>query len=384
MKRPKDRFSIGFLYDDTLDSSDGVAQQVKTLGSWFSNQGHTVSYLVGETKSGDYSGQPIYSLSKNIKVVFNGNKMSIPLRADTRAITKTLAEADFDVIHVQAPFSPLMASRVISRLVPKTALVATFHIYPSSFIATIGSKLLRLALLRSLKRLDAVTSVSTAAAELAKKSFGMESIVIPNAVDTKKFALASRSRKAGHHLVFLGRLVRRKGCKEMLDAFEILAASLPEVRLTIAGDGPQRAQLEKHVKQLGLGDKVSFLGYISEADKPRLLASADIACFPSLYGESFGIVLVEAMSAGAGVTVGGDNPGYRTVLGAQPQLLFDPSDTVGFAKMLDRLLRDKQLAADLHEWQASQVKKYDTDTVGPQLESIYRQAIAKRAKTGHN
>jgi phosphatidylinositol alpha-mannosyltransferase len=342
--------------------------------------------MAGETKAGSYDGRPIYSLAKNINVVFNGNKLSMPLRADSKAINKVLQESNFDVIHVQAPFSPLMASRVISRASPLTAVVATFHIYPSSPLVTAGSKLLKLPLLRSLKRLDAVTSVSSPAAALAKNAFGLDSQVISNAIDGKKFAVASGPRRShsGYQIVFLGRLVRRKGCQELLKAFKLLTALVPEVRLTIAGDGPQRPQLEQYVKQHGLSKKVTFLGFIKEGAKPRLLASADIACFPSLYGESFGIVLIEAMAAGAGVVIGGDNPGYQTVLGEHKELLVDPADSQSFAARLAELLRDEALSARLHEWQSGQIKKYDVDTVGPKLESVYRQAIAKRAETRHN
>jgi phosphatidylinositol alpha-mannosyltransferase len=386
MKRPKDRLSIGYLYDDTLDSSDGVAQQVKTLGAWFAAQGHQVTFLAGETKADSYADQPIYSLAKNIKVVFNGNKLSMPLRADTKAINKALREFDFDVIHVQAPFSPLMASRVIGRAAPETAVVATFHIYPSSPLVTAGSKLLKLPLLRSLKRLDAVTSVSAPAAVLAKDAFGLDSKVIPNTIDVEKFAVTSgpRRNRSGYQIVFLGRLVRRKGCLELLKAFGLLTSLVPEVRLTIAGDGPQRASLERYAREHGLGEKVEFSGFIKEADKPELLAGADIACFPSLYGESFGIVLIEAMAAGSGVVIGGDNPGYRSVLGEHEILLIDPTDSQSFASRLAELLQDKALAARLHKWQSGQIKKYDVATVGPKLESVYRQAIAKRAETRHN
>jgi phosphatidylinositol alpha-mannosyltransferase len=182
----------------------------------------------------------------------------------------------------------------------------------------------------------------------------------------------------------LGRLVRRKGCLELLKAFGLLTSLVPEVRLTIAGDGPQRASLERYAREHGLGEKVEFSGFIKEADKPELLAGADIACFPSLYGESFGIVLIEAMAAGSGVVIGGDNPGYRSVLGEHEILLIDPTDSQSFASRLAELLQDKVLAARLHKWQSGQIKKYDVATVGPKLESVYRQAIAKRAETRHN
>jgi phosphatidylinositol alpha-mannosyltransferase len=184
--------------------------------------------------------------------------------------------------------------------------------------------------------------------------------------------------------VFLGRLVQRKGCEQLIVAFANLSRRIPEAELVIAGTGPQREKLKKLTKASGLEGRISFLGYIDEKDKPGLLASADIACFPSLYGESFGIVLLEAMAAGAGVVLGGDNPGYRSVLGDQPDLLIDPADTDAFTGKLEQLLEDRRLHRRLHKWQSEAVKQYDIEVVGPKVVDLYRSSIAKARKKSHN
>ncbi|HEX5395094.1 MAG TPA: glycosyltransferase family 4 protein [Candidatus Saccharimonadales bacterium] len=385
MKRPKDPLSIAFLYDDTLDSSDGVAQQVKTLGSWFAAQGHNVIYLVGETKSKSYGGKPIYSLAKNIGVVFNGNKMSVPLLADSKAVAKALRDNNLDIIHVQAPYSPLLAHKVIKKAPQHTAVIATFHIFPASKFSAAGSMLLKPFIAESLKRLDTVISVSIPAANHAFESFGLRSMVIPNTVDTNFYKSAILSRRTtGKHIVFLGRLVKRKGGMQLLRAFERLHKTNTDAMLTIAGDGPQRHTLEEYVRNNGLTGCVKFTGFVQEKAKPGLLASADVACFPSLYGESFGIVLIEAMAAGAGVVIGGNNPGYESVLGAQPKMLINPEDTAAFAERLAWVIKGGPEIKRLHDWQLSEVKKYDVSSVGTNLLAVYRQAIAKRGKTRHN
>ena len=109
------KLSIAFLYDDTLDSNDGVSQYVKTLGVWLSRQGHKVSYLTGQTKMAEWQGGQVFSLAKNIKVKFNANRLSIPLPAPKSKINSALSN-NFDVVHVQMPFSPFMAGRVIGNL----------------------------------------------------------------------------------------------------------------------------------------------------------------------------------------------------------------------------------------------------------------------------
>jgi len=90
------------------------------------------------------------------------------------------------------------------------------------------------------------------------------------------------------------------------------------------------------------------------------------------------------MAAGAKVVLGGNNPGYASVLGEQKSLLINPANTEHFAARLGKLLRDEQLASKLHKWQLAEVNKYDVATVGPRIEAIYRRAIAKRAKSRHN
>jgi len=384
--KPKSRLSIGFLYDDTLDSTDGVAQYVKTLGAWLSSRGHRVSYLVGETKTDRLSGGRVYSLARNKSVVFNANRLSIPLLADRGAIKQALANEQLDVLHVQVPYSPLMSQIAINRADKSTVIVGTFHVYPAASWVEAGTRLLRLVLRNSLKKFDQIISVSQPAADFARKTFGIDTLVVPNAVDISRFRQTppKDSQFKRHQIVFLGRLVKRKGCLPLLKAFSVLKETMPSANLTIAGDGPLRPVLERYIKQKGLGSSVKLTGIVAEEDKARILAGADIACFPSLYGESFGIVLIEAMAAGARVVLGGNNPGYSAVLGQQDKLLIDPLDTAGFAARLAKLLRDEQLAQELHRWQLSEVKKYDIATVGPKIESIYRRAIASRAKSRHN
>ncbi len=377
------KLSVGFLFDDTLDSNDGVAQYVKTLGAWLSRQGHEVCYLVGETTLDEWAGGKVYSLAANRPVTFNGNRLSIPMPADKKRIQGVLNQRPLDILHVMLPYSPFMAQRVINLTSIKTAIVGTFHIYPSGVLSTFGARLLKLALRRSLARFSEVVSVSSAAAKFAKQSFGFNTPVVPNTVDLSTYSNVEEKPKPGYRIVFLGRLVKRKGARQLLEAFALLSKSLPQASLVITGDGPQRRDLENFVKRSGLKEKVQFLGYIEESQKPRLLASADLACFPSLYGESFGIVLLEAMAAGS-IVLGGDNPGYRSVLGKQPVLLINPQSSRLFASRLEELLVDQSLRRDILEWQNNEIKQYDIEVVGQRILNTYKAAIARQIKKSHN
>jgi phosphatidylinositol alpha-mannosyltransferase len=376
--------NVGLVFDDSLDSNDGVAQYVKTVGAWLSGRGHHVSYLVGETKLREWAGGKVHSMAKNQTVYFNGNKLSMPLLASQQNIQKVLSENKYDVLHVMVPYSPLMAKRVIKTADPKTAIVGTFHILPSGFISKLGSRFLAAWLRRSLKRFDAQFSASSAAAQFAQISYGINSIVIPNTVEIKRFKVSKAEPNTVPTILFLGRLVKRKGAAELIKAFALLKQRQPNLRLKIASDGPDRAKLEALVDKLNVRDDTEFLGFIDEKDKPRLLSEADIACFPSLYGECFGIVLIEAMAAGSKVVLGGNNPGYRSVLSEQPQMLINPLDTIAFADRLELLLKDKDLVSNLHAWQDKTVRQYDINVVGEALETQYLEAIARRHKKDNN
>jgi phosphatidylinositol alpha-mannosyltransferase len=376
---------IGFVFDDSLDSVDGVSQQVKILGAWLGGQGHSVRYLVGETKMTEWAGSIVYSLAKNLPVSFNGNRVSIPLPASTKRIKAVLAVEDFDILHVQVPYSPFMAQKVIRHAPPSTAVVGTFHVLPSGPLSSVGSRLLRIWYGRSLDRFNRILSVSRPAADFAREAYGIDSKVLPNVIDVKKFKIQSRGvLPITGRIVYLNRLVKRKGCEQLLRAFKLVKQTQPTTKLVIAGRGPLRSHLEKLAGKLDITDDVEFLGFVAEDDKAALLATAEIACFPSLYGESFGIVLIEAMASGSGVVMGGNNPGYASILADHPQLLFEPEDTAGFAKKLLHILDNKAEAEKIHAWQQKEVEHYDVDRVGHELLKIYHRAIANAKERRHN
>jgi phosphatidylinositol alpha-mannosyltransferase len=151
-----------------------------------------------------------------------------------------------------------------------------------------------------MKYLHVLTAVSDSGAEYAASLTDLPITIIPNGIDLNKYrhkAVKSKSKT----ILYIGRLERRKGTKYLLRAYHLFAQDNPDVRLLIAGDGPDREKLELLAEDLKLKN-ISFLGYISEELKLQLLAEADIFCSPAIFGESFGIVLLEAMATGT-VTV---------------------------------------------------------------------------------
>jgi phosphatidylinositol alpha-mannosyltransferase len=365
-----------------LDSTDGVQQYVLGLGHWLSGQGHEVHYLVGKTIRKDIAN--VHSLSRNLPFRFNRNRGSTPLPTSARKVDNLLQEINFDVLHVQVPYSPFMAQRVISRAGKKTAVIGTFHVLPHSQLVMAATRGLGVWLALSLKRFDKMLAVSPAAAEYAAKVFRIQASVLPNMLDYKKFNTAKPLKKYDDGkltILFLGRLVPRKGCLTLLQSIAELNKNyqdLPEFRVVICGKGPLELKLKKFVADNKLEKYVEFTGFVSEGDKPHYYASADIAVFPSSGGESFGIVLLEALATGTSVVLAGDNPGYRSVLADQPELLFSPRSVDVLASKLANFMANNTARLAKANWGEQFARQFDTPVVGEKLLKIYAQALRKR------
>lgn len=377
---------IAIVLDTSLDQPDGVQQYVLSIRDWLVSMGHDVHFIVGETHRTDIPN--VHSVARNVTVAFNGNKMSIPLWAHRRKLKQLLAEHSFDVLHVQAPYHPLMAQQII-RLAPSTtAVVSTFHILPYGRLASIGTKLLGILLRPSLSRIDTCLAVSSSAAAFAERCFRLPHSVSPNVFDYDRFARASPLAQYSDDritILFLGRLVERKGCRLLLEAIAGLdRATLPSFRVVICGKGQQLSELQSFVANNNLADCVEFVGFVSEDDKPSYYASAELAIFPSISGESFGIVLLEAMAAGSAAVLAGNNPGYATVMEPFPEQLFEPHDIRELRDLITRFLQDDNLRLNRARAGSAYVKSFDTHSVGPTLMAEYNKAIAKRHNSQHN
>lgn len=377
---------LAFVVDDTIDNTDGVQQYVLSLGKWFSEQGHEVHYLVGNSKRQDIAN--VHSLSKNIKVRFNQNRMSTPLPANKKHIKELLSREKFDVLHVQLPYSPWLSGRVIDAAPRHCAIIGTFHILPATRFETMTTRLLKPFIGQSLKRFDRIFSVSEPARVFATKIFGIKSSVLPNVIDLKRFQGGQPLKKYTDktNIVFLSRLMKRKGCLYLLMALKRLkdTGDISNLRVIICGKGPLEAKLKQYVRSNRLEDAVVFAGFVSEESKPDYLATAQIAVFPSTGGESFGIVLAEAMAAGSEVVIGGDNAGYRAVLGNRDNQLVDPKDIGAFAELLDRYIHRAADRRACQKWQNTAIKQFDVAMVGKKLLNHYEETIAKKRKSKDN
>lgn len=374
--------TIGFVFDDTLDALDGVQQHIITIGTELVRRGHDVHYLVGETH---HSPVPqTVSLARNVMVSFNGNRMRIPLPVRKREIRAALAHSNYDILHIQAPYSPLFGGRVLECAPQSTGVVATYHIAPIDRRARYGGRALGLVNAHSHRRVDEVIAVSQVAAQYAQFTAHTHGTIIANPVNVEKFATAAHraTRDAAHpHIVFLGRLVPRKGAQLLLDALDYGERHgmfpMPGLHVTIAGEGPLMDDCVQRAARLRT--PVQFVGTVDEG-KADLLASADVAVFPAIGGETFGIVLPEAIASGAGVTLAGDNPGYRWTMRGDEDALFSvgPDHARVLAERIERALTDAPWARRLHAREEALLDRYNVQAVTDEVEQVYARAIADR------
>ena len=407
---------IVYVYDDSLDRPDGVTQYVLTVSEWMKSQGHEVFYIVGETRRTDLDN--VYSVSRNKTWKFNGNKIAVPFGASYKTLNKVLDEIMPDVMHVQGPYHPLLAGRTIKvgrkLFGEKLRIVSTFHIMPYGTIPKLGTNLLGIVSRQSLKLIDQAMAVSAPAQKFAADIYCQKDvIVVPNCVDLKKYEGKSKissdllSRLNNYDpaqntipkIIFVGRADVRKGAPWLISALsEIKNRELGQFQAIFAGRWSQADMnnlmllAEKSglvnslpsalvhpevVERDSLPSSVSFVGEVTESDKRALLASADIAVYPSTGGESFGIVLIEAMAAGRPVTLGCDNPGYASVLSDTPEALFSQGKNMkdsqsNLVEILVKYIKDSKLRTDIASQQNKAVKQFDVNVVGKRLLEMYK------------
>jgi phosphatidylinositol alpha-mannosyltransferase len=253
-------------------------------------------------------------------------------------------------------------------------VVATFHSGAErSLLFDMATPVLR----RMARRIAVRIAVSERAATFARKRLGGEFRVVPNGLDVESFATAEPADLGpGRKLLFVGRLHRRKGFPVAVEAFRLLADGGPDIGLIVAGDGEDRTAVDR--LEPALRARVTMLGTVPHDQLPRYHVACDLLVAPSLGGESFGYVLVEAMAAGLPV-VASRIPGYDEVVrDGQEGFLVPPGDPRAVADAAAKLLDDPTLARTMGRAGRARAGRYDWAVVAEEIEAAYREALALR------
>jgi len=367
---------IGLICPYDITKAGGVQEIVINLKNELIKRGHYVRIITPQPSSLDnldINDILFIGESKNMR---SPTHTTVQVGATNKLskIEEILSKEQFDILHFHEPWVPVLSRQILQK--SQSINVATFHAkVPETQLSRTVTKVFTPYLKSVLENIDIMTAVSNSAAEYAKSLTELEIKIIPNGINIKDYNLTRQPDNLDiPTILFIGRLERRKGVKYLIKAFALLQNKHPNVQLIIAGDGPGRNKLEDLVQSLGLNN-VSFLGYISEKDKKILLAKSNLFCSPAIFGESFGIVLLEAMAAGI-VTVAGNNSGYKEVLKDVGSLsLADPLQCQDFAQKLELFLYNQDLRKLWQHWAKDYIKQFSFTTIVDKYEALYSQAL---------
>lgn len=348
------------------DVPGGVQLHVRDLAEHLIRRGHTVSVLA---PADDDTPLPPYAVAagRAVPVPYNGSvaRLNFGFLSAAR-VRRWVHEGDFDVLHIHEPAAPSLA--LLACWAARGPIVGTFHTSNPRSRAMIAAYPI---LQPALEKVSARIAVSEYARRTLVEHLGGDAVVIPNGVDVSFFAEAEpKAEWQGQTIGFVGRIDEsRKGLPVLMRALPRILAERPDARLLVAGRGDGKeavAGLPAPVRR-----RVEFLGMVSDEDKARLLSSVELYVAPNTGGESFGIILVEALSAGAPV-LASDLDAFAQVLdaGAAGEL-FPAGDADGLAAAAVRLLGDPARRAHLRAHGSRHVRRFDWSTVGADVLAVY-------------
>jgi len=370
---------VGLVCPYGLDVPGGVQNHVRDLAVHLLHAGHEVSVVAPVDDPGTLLPDFVVPVGGTVAVPYNGSvaRLAFGPRVAGR-VRRWVRDGQFDVLHVHEPASPSLG--LLACWASTVPVVATFHAAnPRSRAWFAASSILQTAL----DKITARIAVSEQARRTIVDHLDADAVVIPNGIFTAPFAMARPARRdpgASPTVVFLGRLDEpRKGLDVLLAGVPAIVAACPDVRVLIAGRGDAAGRGDSGGRAgggragggPGAHPAVQYLGGIDDEQKLRLLGTADVYVGPHTGQESFGIVLIEAMAAGAAV-VASDLPAFTDVLdGGRAGLLFPTGDADALAAAVGGLLTDPVRREALAAAGRGVAARYDWSVVGERIEAVY-------------
>ena len=364
---------VGLVCPYSLDVPGGVQAHVIDLARTFIGQGHQVSVLAPGDDEGDHPDF-VVPAGRSVGIPYNGSvaRLSFGPLSYTR-VRRWIRTGKFDVLHVHEPAAPSLS--MLALMVAEGPIVATFH--------TSNARSRMLAAFQGvlqpfLEKITGRIAVSEYARQVQVEHLGGDAVIIPNGVDVGFFAGAEPLPgypRPGGTIGFIGRYDEpRKGMDVLVEALAGMVDARPGLRVLVAGSGEADKLLDGAAPQVA--ERLQLLGRVSDADKARLLRSVDVYCAPNTGGESFGIILTEAMSAGCPV-VASDLPAFSAVLeGGAAGEMFPVGDAGRLAEVLGRVLDEPERRARLAAAGSRAVAAYDWPVVAGRVMKVYETVVA--------
>ena len=364
---------IGMVCPYGWDTPGGVQIHMKELAEHFIAAGHTVSLIAPVTDEDSPLEPWVVPAGRPVPIPFNGAIARIlfgPIA--TSRVRQWIQNGDFDILHIHEPAIPSLS--LLACVAADGPMVATFHASApkQKAIFAVGPILEPV-----LEKLNARIAVSEMARETLKVHFDTEAVVIPNGIDTKKYQAGVRNGDwyRPHTLGFLGRFdEERKGLEVLIKAIPEIAKAIPDVRVLIAGPGSQEEVLRG--VDASVKNRLQFLGRLSEAQKADFFKSIDAYVAPNTHGESFGIILAEAMAAGAPI-IASDIKAFTDLLAdGKYGKAFTNKSSKSLAQSCITVLGDTERLNRMREEGLEYSQSFDWNCVASQIMDVYEVAIA--------
>jgi len=395
---------IAFISTHAFTYPGGVRKHTLALKREFEERGHQVKLILPRDTIDEsqillhrLKGKESFLQKKEKDTIFfggalyvpgNASKTNLSLNITPLSIWRRLKKERFDILHFQnfGVFLPLQVLEAASQLQKPPLKILTLHaLWDASIIFQEIPTLIDILNTFILPRFDAMIGVSKPV--LSQINYKGPKEIIPNGVDLNLFnPKGSKIKKfidtkcetekyaCKLNILFVGRIEKRKGLIYLLKAFEILKQRYQNIRLIIIGEGERRKKIERIVKKHKISD-VFFEGQVEDGDLIKYYRTADICCFPSIYGEAFGIVLLEAMASEKPV-VAFANRGYREVLiGKGKDFLVEPKDVDELVKKLEILIKNKSKRKGMGKWGREEAKKYSWGKISEKTLKFYEKVI---------
>ena len=368
--------NIGIVCPYGWDAPGGVQAHIADLRSYLVKQGHQVSVLA---PTADEESLPdwVVSAGKPLSIPYNGAVARVLFGPIAFAKVKQwIADNDFDLLHLHEPAIPSIS--LLACWAAEGPMVGTFHASAKKQKASFAIVPI---LEPVIEKLSARIAVSEAARETLVAHLDTDAVVIPNGIYAERMQGSVREEWSGQTLGFMGRFNEpRKGLKVLIDALPIISRFLPEVKVLVAGPGEPEEFLSQIDPQLR--SRIHFLGKLTEAEKADFMSSVGAYIAPNTGGESFGIILAEALAGGAAV-VAADIPAFSALLGnGKYGRLFKSEDSTDLAKVVIDLLREPIARNEMAELGQDYAQRFDWDVVAKDIFEVYEMAIVGSGKVG--
>jgi phosphatidylinositol alpha-mannosyltransferase len=366
---------IGIVCPYSWDTPGGVQNHIRDLAEFLIASGHEVSVLapaIDETKLPDY----VVNAGKPISIPYNGAVARVLFGPVAFArVRQWISQGDFDLLHLHEPAIPSIS--LLACWAADGPMVGTFHAAAKrqKIIFAIGP-----ILEPAIEKLSARIAVSEAARLTLTDHLDTDAVIIPNGIYTDRYTDGNSQEKwSGNTIGFIGRFEEpRKGLSLLVDALPVISRFAPDVKVFVAGPGKPEEVIESIDPQLRA--RFEFLGKISESEKADFMSSVAVYVAPNTGGESFGIILAEALAGGACV-IASDIPAFADLLGqGEYGALFESESSTELAKVVIDLLRDENKRKELSARGKERAKLFDWKVVAQQIYSVYEMSIVGSQK----